>query len=259
MYLPLAGLMLLAAAWLLDLPRLVVPRLRARPAWAHLGLATVLVVPLGLLTYERARLWGDPIALHQDGVAKAPGNPRVRLNLGVTYLNLRQPDKALAALDEAKTIYDRQESVHAFSRIGAFIHYNLGAVLFTHKQYDRAAVELQRSLEIGGQYLALRPMANMLLGRIDVINEDWQGAAEHMEEALRYQEVPDWRFDLVEIYQQGGNSRAAMTALAEVARRYPKDRRVQEIRAKALESHQATEAAKRSRTQNEAAGAVEKK
>ena len=45
---------------------------------------------------HRARCCGAmPIALHEDGVAKAPGNPRVRLNLGVTYLNLRSAGTSL--------------------------------------------------------------------------------------------------------------------------------------------------------------------
>ncbi len=49
------------------------------------------------------------------------------------------PQRAYETLLEAKRIYDRGESVQAFPRIGAFIHYNLGAVLYARKDYDGAA------------------------------------------------------------------------------------------------------------------------
>jgi hypothetical protein len=35
--------------------------------------------------------------------------------------------------------------------------------MYSREEYDRAEPELRRSLELGGQYLALRPMALMLL------------------------------------------------------------------------------------------------
>src|SRR5207253_1220388 len=108
MYLPLAALMLLAAAWLWDLVQRLPAAWRLRPSLTYAGLVAIPLVGFGALTYERAVLWGDPVALHEDGVAKAPGNPRVRLNLGVTYLNLGQQEKAYQTLLVAKTLYDRQ-------------------------------------------------------------------------------------------------------------------------------------------------------
>ncbi|MEO8605878.1 MAG: tetratricopeptide repeat protein, partial [bacterium] len=229
MYLPLAGLMLFGAAGLRDLAALAVTSAAARD-WAYgTGLGLLLAVA-SVLTLLRAELWGHPIELHEDGVAKAPENPRVRLNLGVTYLNSGMTDQAADTLQIAKTLYDRGESVQAFERIGAFIHYNLGAVRFTKKQYDAAEPDLRRSLELGGQYLALRPMANMLLSRIAEARGDWPAAATLMQEALKYQDVADWRVDLANMQWKAGDAAAARTTLDKTLVRYPGLARAVELR-----------------------------
>jgi tetratricopeptide (TPR) repeat protein len=221
MYLPLAGLMLLAAAWLRDLLQWLPEVWRRRPERTYGAIVAVLLLASSALTYHRAELWGDPVALHEDGTDKAPDNPRVRLNLGVTYLNLGEPDKAYDTLLIAKQLYDRQESINAFARIGAFIHYNLGAVLFARKDIDGAEPQLRRSLELGGQYLALRPMAYMLLSRIEAERDNWTKAASDMEEAVKYQDNPDWRVDLAQMYRQSGNIPGARVTLLNLLKAHP--------------------------------------
>ena len=221
MYLPLAGLTLLAAAWLWDLTQWLPAPWRRRPAWTYAALVIAPLAALAVLSYQRAALWGDPIALHEDGVAKAGSNPRVRLNLGVTYLNAGQTERAYETLAVAKTLYDRQESINAFPRIGAFIHYNLGAVLFSRKDPNRAEPELRRSLELGGQYLALRPMAYMLLSRIAAQRGEWSEAASDMDEALKYQDNTDWRVDLAQMQRQAGDPDAARATLRQILRGTP--------------------------------------
>lgn len=229
MYLPLAGIMLLAAAWLWDLVQRLPARLRQRPAWTYAGVLSALLAAFGVLTYQRAVLWGDAIALHEDGVAKTTENPRVRLNLGVTYLNSGQPDRAYETLLVAKTLYDRGESLNAFTRIGAFIEYNLGAVLFKRQEYDRAATSLKRSLELGGQYLALRPMAFMLLSRIAAQRGQWSEAVADMQEALKYQDNPDWRVDLAQMQLRAGDRAGARTTLEQVLYQQPNHQRARKM------------------------------
>ena len=229
MYLPLAGLMLFAAAALRDVAAAAVASARGQQV-AYGAIVGVLLAVASVLTVLRTELWGQAIELHEDGVAKAPDNPRVRLNLGVTYLNAGQTEKAAETLQVAKALYDRGESVQAFDRIGAFIHYNLGAVRFTMKQYDAAEPELRRSLELGGQYLALRPMANMLLSRIAMWRDDWPAAATHMREALKYQEVADWRVDLANMQWKAGDAAAARTTLDQALLMYPGNQRATELR-----------------------------
>jgi tetratricopeptide (TPR) repeat protein len=222
MYLPLVFLALLAAAWLHDACAALPAEWRQRGAWLpYAGAVALLLVALAPATWQRAALWGDAIALHHDGVAKAPDNPRMRLNLGVTMLNKGDPEGAYQTLVEAKRLYDRGESVHAFPRIGAFIHYNLGAVLFARKQYDEAEPQLERSLELGGQYLALRPMAKMLLSRASAQRGDWPQAIERLEEALKYQDNPDWRVDLAQLQLRAGKTVGARLVLDATLKQYP--------------------------------------
>ena len=198
MYLPLFALLFLAAASLADVSAWLERRFSSVPSnVAFVSLAILAFVPFSYLTYARATLWGDAVALHEDGAAKEPGNPRIQLNLGVTYLNLGNLDKAEAHLAEAKRLYDKGESIHAFRRIGAFIHYNLGAVQFLRKQFAEAEPPLQRALELGGEYLALRPMAYYLLGRIAVQEGDFRTAIPRYEEAIRHNgNVTGWYVDL---------------------------------------------------------------
>jgi Tfp pilus assembly protein PilF len=198
MYLPLAGLVFLGAtaAWNLSgwLQRGQTPW---RAVVTYAALVAVPLVAFSQLTYARATLWGDALALHEDGVRKEPGNPRIRLNLGVTYLNSGTLDQAEIHLKEAKRLYDAGESIHAFRRIGAFIHYNLGAVLFLRRHYDEAVPQLKRALELGGEYLALRPMAYFLLARIAVEQGDYSLAIPRYEEAIKHNgNITGWYVDL---------------------------------------------------------------
>ncbi len=225
MYIPLIGLMLLAAASAWDLVNWLC-RPRAGSARIELAVFAVLIaIPLGALsalTASRAALWGDAVALHQDGVAKAPRNPRVRLNLGVTYLNGGARDAAYAELREAKRLYELHESVNAFQRIGAFIHYNLGAVLYLKGEHEQATADLLRALELGGQYLALRPMALFLLARIAAHQGDWPNAAARYEAAIRInQDNADWWVGLAQAQWKSGRLNKARQTLRRALHRFP--------------------------------------
>ena len=219
MYLPIAGWALLGATALWDLSK------RAGSAAALAVFLVLAALPLAawsVATYERAALWADAIALHEDGVAKAPGNPRVRLNLGVTYLNLHQLPNARRELAEAKRLYDLGQSVHCFRRIGAFIHYNLGAVLYMSNQPDQAVAQLQRSIELGGEFLALRPMAYYLLARIAVQHEDFDSAEKQYEEALKYnKDNAGWFVELAGVYLKNNKPLRAQNALNDGLRLHP--------------------------------------
>jgi tetratricopeptide (TPR) repeat protein len=230
MYLPLVGLMLLASAWLYDLCARLPAEWRRRPALTYGLAAAALLAALVPATWQRAALWGDAIALHEDGVRRAPGNPRMRLNLGVTYLNSGDAQRAYETLVEAKRIFDRGESVQAFPRIGAFIHYNLGAVLFARKAYDEAETQLERSLELGGQYLALRPMANMLLSRVDAQRGDYKAAIDHLAEALKYRDDPDWVVDMVQMKLKAGDRLGAGMQLNALLKQHPELPRARQLK-----------------------------
>ena len=191
MYLALVGLMFLAATLVWDLLRRLGDDVGCRETRSSTLLAVALVplAVLGVTCRARAALWADAIALHEDAAAKAPGNPRVRLNLGVTYMNLQKLPEAEKNLAEAKRLYDLGESVHAFDRIGAFIYYNLGAVQYLRGEVHEAPAQLEKSLEMGGQYLALRPMALYILARIAFADKPVRDGGEALQRGAAVQQV----------------------------------------------------------------------
>jgi tetratricopeptide (TPR) repeat protein len=229
MYLALVGLLFLAATLFWDLLRRLGTTLIAGSAVATL--ITFACVPLAVLAVvcrARATLWADAIALHEDAAAKALGNPRVRLNLGVTYMNMQKLPEAEKNLAEAKRLYDLGESVHAFDRIGAFIYYNLGAVQYLRGEIHQAPANLEKSLEMGGQYLALRPMALYILARIAFADKQYETAVKRFTEALRYNKFnPGWYVELAGAQVQWGRPGMARTTLQQAAKMYPDNQQIE--------------------------------
>jgi Tfp pilus assembly protein PilF len=227
MYIPLVGFGLLGSVWACDLTAAWLRRKQRSPAPARraawIALAAIPLLVFSTLTVARARLWGDPVALHEDGVAKAPKNPRVRLNLGVTYMNLGRLDEAEKQLQVAKRLYDSGQSLQAFTRIGAFIHYNLGAILFLRSKYEESAVELRRALELGGQYLALRPMAFYILAQIAARKQQWGTAIKRYEAALKIDKRnADWHAELAFAFLMNGQRAKARRSAQLALRLQPK-------------------------------------
>ena len=145
----------------------------------------------------------------------------MRLNLGVTYLNSGDSQRAYETLVEAKRLYDRGESVQAFPRIGAFIHYNLGAVLYARKQYDEAAAAA------AAQPRARRPVPGAAADGEHAAQPHRRatrrlgGGGDRMEEALKYHDDPDWRVDLAQMMMRSGNVIGANMVIDATLKKYP--------------------------------------
>lgn len=219
MYIPLAGFALCAAAAAWDLSR----RLAGdRGAALVIAPALAAIVALGLTTRARATQWGDHLLLFEDAVAKAPGSPRVRLNLGVVHLNAGRRDQAYEVLTEARRLYDEGKSIHAFPRIGAFIHYNLGAILFIREEYDAAMAEMRKAIEVGGHYVALRPRSYAVIGYIYMIDENFAAAEEAFAEALKYnRDHPEWMHALADAQILQGKFEEARATLFRLHHNHP--------------------------------------
>ncbi len=86
MYFPFLGLVLIA----LEGAR----RWNARPV----AMAAILVVCAGL-TWSRAAIWGDPIALWKDTVEKSPGKSRPHFQLAYAYYETQQYGLAVAEFE----------------------------------------------------------------------------------------------------------------------------------------------------------------
>jgi Flp pilus assembly protein TadD len=137
-------------------------------------------------------------------------------------MNLGKLAEAERELAEAKRLYDLGESIHAFDRIGAFIYYNLGAVQYLRGEIHQAPAQLERSLEMGGQYLALRPMALYILGRIAFANRQWGEAVKRFSEALKYNNFnPGWFVELAGAQLQWGRPGLARMTLEQGLKVHP--------------------------------------
>ncbi len=235
MYIPLAAFALCAAALGADLARMVSSRSAAAlgadlarmlssrsAAPAAIAIALLVIGMFSATTHARATQWGDHLVLYEDAVEKTPGSPRVRLNLGVVHLNAGRRDEAYEVLFEARRLYDEGKSIHAFPRIGAFIHYNLGAILYIREEFDAAMEEMQRAIDIGGQYVALRPRSFAVIGYIHWHRDDYAAAEEAFTEALKYnRDYPEWMHALAEVQIAQGNLRDARGTLFRLHHAHP--------------------------------------
>jgi len=221
MYIPLAGFSLFAAGLLADLARRALGS-NGLSALAIVGL--IVVAGASFRSQARAVLWGDHLLLYEDAVKKAPGSPRVRLNLGVIHMNAGRHDEAHRVLFEAKELFDKGISIHAFPRIGAFIYYNLGAIQFIRHDYDDAEKYMAKSIEVGGQYVALRPRAYAVLAQIYRNRGDNQKAIAAFREALKYNhDYPEWTYALADALVSEGEYEEARQLLFQIHRLHPED------------------------------------
>lgn len=72
MYLPSVGMLIALAAALSQVPKRTI-------------VLVLLLVPLSLTTWGRAKTWADPILLWEDAREKSPGNPRPYVNLALAH------------------------------------------------------------------------------------------------------------------------------------------------------------------------------
>jgi tetratricopeptide (TPR) repeat protein len=59
------------------------------------------VIPLGYWTFERNRVWGNPVAFWEDNVAKSPNKPRTHFQLARAYMAQQAWDDAETHLESA--------------------------------------------------------------------------------------------------------------------------------------------------------------
>jgi tetratricopeptide (TPR) repeat protein len=194
LYLPLAGLVLAAAALL--------GAWRVRQA-AFVAVLSGILLMCGLLTYQRNQVWSSPMALWQDSVRKAPSNSRAHFQLAHSYYEagrcreavaeyettakLATPDArlylnwglardcagedapALELLQKAAALHP---TAHVYSQIG-MIHGKRG-------RRDEARQALERARQIDPRFV----MTYVYLGHLHTELGEWQAAARQYRRAL---------------------------------------------------------------------------
>jgi tetratricopeptide (TPR) repeat protein len=129
-YLPLAGLLGMAAAWYCAAhPQPASPRVRA-------VLAAVLVL-LAAVTVTRNRVWQDEFTLWSDAAEKCPGSPLPQVNLGLAHLRQGEREQAARRFDNALAL----DPGHFQALV------NRGVTHLRSREYEKAAMRFRQALD----------------------------------------------------------------------------------------------------------------
>ena len=163
LYLPIFGFVLIVVYLVFDL-------LKERRSWAVTLLISIIIC-LGVTTYERNRVWQDPITLWTDVVSKNPKNHRGHNNLGLALNDQGRFNLAVRHLLEALRIKP------GF----ALAHTNLGAVFLRQGRVEEAIDHLSAALLI----TPFSVQAHNSLGVALANKGEFEEAIRHFSEALR--------------------------------------------------------------------------
>jgi len=137
MYLPLAAVLV----GLVLAVRGIANRL-GLPNFAWTGALLLAGVALGTLTFRRAAAYSSEVALWTDTVAKAPGNPYSRNNLGIA---LASAGRTAEAIGQLETVI-REDGNYAEA------HDNLGLALAESGRLPEAIAEYGNAIRLKGDY-----------------------------------------------------------------------------------------------------------
>lgn len=100
------------------------------------GTLVVILVILGIMTYQRNELWKSPRALWEDSLSKNPGNARGMVNLGAAFIQERDYGNALKYYNNA---------INADTTLG-MAYLNRGIALFDLGKYEFAVKDLSKAI-----------------------------------------------------------------------------------------------------------------
>jgi len=163
LYLPMFGFVLVVIYLVFDL-------LSERRSWAVVTSISIIVY-LGVTTYERNKVWQDPITLWADVVSKNPKNHRGHNNLGLALNDQGRLNLAVKQLIEALRIKPGFALAHA----------NLGTVLLRQGRVEEAIEHLSAALRIK----PFSVQAHNSLGTALANKGEFEEAIRHFSKALR--------------------------------------------------------------------------
>jgi protein O-mannosyl-transferase len=101
-------------------------------------LAILVVVALGIATFQRNADYQSDLAIWADTAAKSPRSARAHNNLGEAYHDRHRPNDAIAQLETALEIDPKYADAQS----------NLGAVLANHGRPEEAIAHFQKAMEL---------------------------------------------------------------------------------------------------------------
>ena len=159
--------------------------------------SVTVIAALGVMTFQRNRVWGSNLTLWEDVVGKSPKKARGYNNLGAALSEVDRKEEAIAALRQALVI--DPEHTEAY--------YNLGRIyLFYPGRLGDAIAALQRAIELKPDY----DEAYVNLSAA-FIKEGKPAEAIRLCEAViaRAADRPDAHFNLGVAYSLAGNLQGA--------------------------------------------------
>ena len=163
LYLPSIGPFIIFAGFIYSLKH---PKLKV-----CIALSVLVILGLSYWTYERNRVWQDPVTLWEDNVKKSPNRARVHGNLGKAYLDKGEYDKARF---EFEKVIELDPTL-----LGAYD--NLAKIHIDHlKQYGKAREYLLEAIKRNPDY----PSPYLNLGVINLHLRELPEAITNFNKAL---------------------------------------------------------------------------
>jgi tetratricopeptide (TPR) repeat protein len=103
-----------------------------------LSIAAIYISLLAVATYKRNQLYGNPVLVWQDVIARYPDNFKAHNNLGLLYKNEKRYDEAIQEYQRALDINPGYDEAHT----------NLGVLYHGQKRYDEAIGEYEKALSL---------------------------------------------------------------------------------------------------------------
>jgi Flp pilus assembly protein TadD len=155
-YLPSIGIFYLLAEGCLWLYRRKTKYYRLIRAFLISGLVIIAVL-LSVLTWQRCRIWKDPLSLWNDVLGKYPGIASAYNNRGVFFLSKREYRKALADFMQAVKIKTEYPDDPTYRYNPTYKHYylNLGYSLRALGRNQEAIAVFQRFIKEAEEYSSL--------------------------------------------------------------------------------------------------------
>ena len=187
-YLASLGLIAMAAAGLSRLPKAI--------KW----LPVLMLLLLGVLTWQQTRIYHDPETLWRDTLANNSAAWLAHNNLGVVLEDQGKWDQAEAHYDRALQINPNHADAHI----------NLANILTARGKWNPAMVHYQEALRLSPQSAAV----HFNLGNLLTAREEWDEAVAQYQQALQLK--PDY----AEACNNLGNALASQGRLPEAIRSY---------------------------------------